>query len=410
MTKRNLNCLWNFPPKRLLRYLLPFILFMAIGVASANSTCSGITEGLVACYPFDGNANDASGNGNHGMSQSGVSFVAGKIGKAAKFDGGINGYIRIPHNATQKFNDQFSVAGWILSNGRGGIIFTKYSWAAAGGGGKGFSISGSDDLTYALTNSAISIASLFNTSGGHEYRPVYKIPSYIFQYFVVTYNQGKAKIYISGELKVEKDMPHLGTLENNYDMLIGAFFTNDGTTVYSSINGRSFDGLLDDLRIYNRALSDSEIKTLYNLTCTDTEDDACENETAGCKHANYSVKERTLTIPFIELPVIDGLNNQPTGEVEMWQGALRLKYNTVDRFRLLSKQFAPITDDSNSTCPATYSFDTGILSIPYIDVPTVVAVGKAKFDSESKIEVFKAIMKWAPQENMFVVQEIEKQP
>jgi len=108
--------------------------------------------------------------------------------------------------------------------------------------------------------------------------------------------------------------------------------------------------------------------------------------------------------------VIGELKKQPTGEVEMWRGALRLKYKTTDRFLLLSKQFSPITDGSSSTCPATYSLDTGILSIPYIDVPTTVTIGKTKFESESKIEVFKATMKWEPQEKMFLVQELEKQP
>jgi hypothetical protein len=139
--------------------------------------------------------------------------------------------------------------------------------------------------------------------------------------------------------------------------------------------------------------------------------DACDSsDTDGCKHAVYSLKGRTLTIPVIELPVIDELKMQPTGEVEMWQGALRLKSKTTDRFRVLSKQFTPITDGSSSTCPATYSLDTGILFIPYIDVSTIVIVGKAKFESESKVEVFKATMKWKPQEKMFVVQELEKQP
>jgi len=134
--------------------------------------------------------------------------------------------------------------------------------------------------------------------------------------------------------------------------------------------------------------------------------DACD--TNGCQHAIYSVKGRTLTIPVIELPVIDELTNQPTGEVEMWQGALKLKYKTTDRFLLLSKQFAPITDGSTSTCPGTYSIETGILSIPYIDVPTAVAVGKAKFETVDKVEVYKATMKWEPQERMFVIQTIEK--
>ncbi len=134
--------------------------------------------------------------------------------------------------------------------------------------------------------------------------------------------------------------------------------------------------------------------------------DACD--TNGCQHVIYSVKGKTLTLPVIELPVIDELKKQPTGEVELWQGALRLKHKTTDRFRLLSKQFTPITDGSSSTCPATYSIDTGILSIPYIDVPTVVTVGQTKFESDSKVEVFKATMKWEQQERMFVVQEIAR--
>jgi hypothetical protein len=135
--------------------------------------------------------------------------------------------------------------------------------------------------------------------------------------------------------------------------------------------------------------------------------DACDTD--GCQHAVYSLKGRTLTIPVIELPVIDELKKQPTGEVEMWQGTLKLKYKTTDRFLLRHKQFVPVTEGSSSTCPATYSLETGILSIPYIDVPTIAVIGKAKFQTESKVEVFKATMKWEPQEKMFVVQEIEKQ-
>jgi len=43
-----------------------------------------LTEGLVAHYEFEGNANDSSGNGNHGTEHGGVSYVDGVIGKAIK--------------------------------------------------------------------------------------------------------------------------------------------------------------------------------------------------------------------------------------------------------------------------------------------------------------------------------------
>jgi len=133
-----------------------FILFViAISTAHAGGSCDVVKDGLVACYPFDGNANDASGNGNHGNPQSDISFVEGKVGKAAKFNGNADSYIRIP-NPAQKFNEQFSVAGWVLTNGDGGSLFTKYTWATAGSGGKGFVVNASDDLSLPSSGSAIA--------------------------------------------------------------------------------------------------------------------------------------------------------------------------------------------------------------------------------------------------------------
>jgi hypothetical protein len=364
---------------------------MAIGVASANSACSGITEGLVACYPFDGNANDASGNGNHGT-VNGATLTEDRFGNAESaynFDG-VDDFIEILNSNKLNFGSApFSIILWAKTNYKLGVS----SLISKGAGFDGYHGAGWG-ISYANTPQSLYL--LVGDGSSHiECNTGYRSFVKWTQIGMIKESNGDVFMVADG-VKTLTGKTLLGDTTNNINITMGK------NHLYSGY----LQGSIDDVRIYNRTLSESEIKQLYNPNCGD----ACENETAGCKHATYSVKERTLTIPFIELPVIDGLNNQPTGEVEMWQGALRLKYNTVDRFRLLSKQFAPITDDSNSTCPATYSFDTGILSIPYIDVPTVVAVGKAKFDSESKIEVFKAIMKWAPQENMFVVQEIEKQP
>jgi len=112
-----------------------------------------------------------------------------------------------------------------------------------------------------------------------------------------THYGGKRSIYLNAVLDAQNT--NGGEISGDEtDVFIGSYLGGGGF----------FDGIIDDIRIYNRALSESEIKQLYNPNCGD----ACENETAGCKHATYSVKGKTLTIPFIELPVIDGLDNQPT--------------------------------------------------------------------------------------------------
>ena len=95
------------------------------------------------------------------------------------------------------------------------------------------------------------------------------------------YNDGHTKLYIDGILVSESTIQHSETLDNSYDILIGAFFINDGKKVYF----RSFDGIIDDLRIYNRALSESEIQELSGVSpaCT-IEDSAqfCQADPVAC--------------------------------------------------------------------------------------------------------------------------------
>ena len=57
---------------------------------------AGINDGLLAWYPFNGNANDASGNGNNGIPLN-VSYSSGPFGQAVSLNG-INGYLELPVN------------------------------------------------------------------------------------------------------------------------------------------------------------------------------------------------------------------------------------------------------------------------------------------------------------------------
>jgi len=85
-------------------------------------------NGLVAWYPFSGNANDESGNGNNGA-VNGASLDLDRFGNAQSaysFDG-LNDDILVPHNA--QFNSYpLTINLWMKSNGDadGGILLTKY--------------------------------------------------------------------------------------------------------------------------------------------------------------------------------------------------------------------------------------------------------------------------------------------
>jgi len=71
---------------------------------------SFLTNGLVAYYPVNGNANDASGNGNNGTAFNGVTYGASPLGSAATFNGS-NQYIALPNSIT--INEDLTITFWI---------------------------------------------------------------------------------------------------------------------------------------------------------------------------------------------------------------------------------------------------------------------------------------------------------
>ncbi|MCV6638386.1 LamG domain-containing protein [Candidatus Albibeggiatoa sp. nov. NOAA] len=227
-------------------------------VLSANAfaenvdTCSqGAQTGLVACYSFEDNANDGSVNENHGVEHGDVEYVVGQVNKAIKLDG-IGDYIRVV-DPQQKFDTQYTITGWVSTEGSGQAILSKYSWKAHNN--LGFSLSSIDNTVFT--------AAVFNERWVESKYPSYKIPSNTFKYISAVYNEGHIQLYIDGISVSESTLQKTATLNNGYDILIGNFFQNYGSAI-ASIDG--FAGLIDELRIYNRALSEAEIKELYGVT------------------------------------------------------------------------------------------------------------------------------------------------
>jgi len=204
-------------------------------------------------------------------------------------DGGANGYIRVT-NPTQKFDKQYTISAWVSTAGRGMNILSKYSWQ--GSTGKGFDLffTTPDGDGTGLSGSTLFAYAMFDEPSNLLKYPSYTLPVGQFKYVTAVYDTGNIRIYIDGQFVAEKTVGHSGTLDNLYDILIGSYFENNGTVVTASSQQRTFDGLIDELRIYNRAISEAEIQQLYNPCYTQSQLDAaklaviqsCKDNPASC--------------------------------------------------------------------------------------------------------------------------------
>jgi len=243
------------------------VAFLVGMMVTGHVALADLNEGLVAYYPFEGNAKDESGNGNDGTVNGEIEYVKGIVGQAAKFNG-TNNYVKIV-NPVQKFDTQYTITGWVYTEGRGGSLISKYTWRAPGGG-RGFTLFPTTESGNGVghVGSTFFAIAMFNEGWNPSKYPKYTMPIGEFQYITAVYDGGNIKIYINGIVEAEKIISHSDTLDNPYDLLIGTYWDNNGTKIVAENTNRTFDGLIDDLRIYNRALSKNEIQALYQQRTT----------------------------------------------------------------------------------------------------------------------------------------------
>ena len=211
-----------------------------------NATTAGrggsLTSGLVGHWTFDGSklttttATDSSTNANNGTLTNGPTPALGKLGQALSFDG-VDDYVDHGNPASLQFSSgTFSAAFWIKPNLLG-------SYQAIIGHGVG------SYKVMLWSDNAISLARAGTaaTSG-----PV--LSTNQWQHVVVVNNIGTdAKFYVNGVLIATNAFTHTYSYASNIRL---------GDSIGET---QPFSGSLDDVRVYNRELTASEVTQLYNL-------------------------------------------------------------------------------------------------------------------------------------------------
>jgi hypothetical protein len=235
--------------------------------ADTVTTTDSLRLGLIAYYPFNGNVVDSSGNGNNGTPYN-LKSVANRFGtpnSAYCFDGS-SSYISIKDNVLLRLNStDFTINYWIdlekYIATTGSSVLSKNNGPFQNGWNTSVTGYGSASTIVGKVGRAF-----YNVSGGDDPFAVGDkiIPTQTWTMITVQYTLFNHTIsfYVNGVFDTSvSNIPTPNPL-TNANLLIGKNSYNDPSGLTPPYYVK---GMLDDIRIYRRALSSSEILRLYNL-------------------------------------------------------------------------------------------------------------------------------------------------
>ena len=238
------------------KILLSFFLILISGMGFSQSVPSYVTtNGLVGWWGFNGNAQDNSGNGNHGT-VIGATLTSDRFGNqnAAYSFNGVSNWIEVQdHLSLRPANITLATWVFLTVNPSSYSLITKTNLQTAHG----------EQYTLGVFNqnieSLFSIKSISGCSPGTGWRTVLAQSGFLlnqWNFLVATYDGFALKIYRNGLLS-----PFQTNIADGIDNC------PSGTLNFGRYwNGQPdfFNGKLDDIGIWNRALTQQEITNLYN--------------------------------------------------------------------------------------------------------------------------------------------------
>lgn len=259
-------------PARILAPFLVTMLLVGCGDDATTNTCDCDdaakmpSDGLVAHYTFDGTANDRTSNAFHGTVVGNVTFVPGRTtssGQAAQFDG-VRGHIAVSNVAGSKLEPKqgITIAAWVHANaGRGAedwCHFVTKADAFDNGYVLKWTHDGSEDLSCFLITGANPAS--FSTPNDYLGTPNASLVG-AWHHVAVTWSSitKRMAIFVDGTERAFKENCIYDGAHSGSTLYIG------GHPYRNALNQQmqsTFPGAIDDVRIYERALNQSEIAKL----------------------------------------------------------------------------------------------------------------------------------------------------
>lgn len=335
------------------KILLPLFLIL-------THICVGQVDlnlGLRAYYPFSGNANDVSGNGNNPVFNN-ATLTADRFGNpnSAYHFNGINSYMRINNNASINTTNTLSIVAWVKPLGfymgqcHGNSIMMKGDQDYLTGN----YLMRYDDNAYTngtnCSNPVVDIDHQNIYGAGVQQAPPGYLP-YVqtnqWYNIIITYDGTTIKLYIGCELKATSAQGS-ATFTNAYDLYFG------------KLNNSSFpywlNADLDEIRIYDRALTNDEINVLGSCTILNGCGSWLQTQAVG-----QSVTVGDLDVSGDQITVEANFNcsSFPIVGPSQWEDIVSKHSNTTDANYILRMDLAGINTSTGHhlTPPPASCFD-----------------------------------------------------
>ncbi len=248
------------------KLLIVFCFFVLLSALPLSAQIP--TNGLVGHWPLNSNASDASGNGHHGTPYGGPTPVMdrfGNLNRAYNFDG-VDDYIRIPHHEDLNVANSFTISIWIKycseqydSMAFGPSIFEK------GDTGR----TASNSITASLYS--LSLVSGYVSGnlalGGGGWRSIVSQSSFAdgdWHHVGYTGTLASNSLQTSDSLYIDGILATAGSIGEQFGTNHAALFIGYSNFLRIWVNlDYYYKGAIDDIRLYNRPLSRTEVNALY---------------------------------------------------------------------------------------------------------------------------------------------------
>lgn len=236
-----------------LRSSLIFCAFMGATLlpSQCDAACIAAPPGIVAWWPGESNTLDIIGT-NNGTAYNGVTYATGMVSLSFNLNG-TGAHVRIPDSPSLHFTNAITIEGWIfpLDNTAYHDILSKWD-AVVGPNQRSYATGILPDGTFGFTLCPFgtTITSLLQSTN--------RIPTNTWTHFAGTYDGSSMKLYINGVM--QKQVAYsLGIFQSTDAIGLGATVGGAAPGQYIS----PFRGQIDEITLYNRALSAAELEGIF---------------------------------------------------------------------------------------------------------------------------------------------------